>query len=141
MDELNVPIGFQPGGLSDGSRNMNLINSQAISGRMSRGATPTMIGITGTPSPNLPNLNDNLPEHMRPMAPEQLGQTQMKAYLQDNVPLSTKIKIRGRVNDPLNLNVLSKAFSYNIPKSKVNIYVNDNRSKLTEQHISDIIEK
>jgi serine/threonine protein kinase len=141
MDELNVPIGFQPGGLSDGSRNMNLINSQAISGRMSRGATPTMIGITGTPSPNLPNLNDNLPEHMRPMAPEQLGQTQMKAYLQDNVPLSTKIKIRGRVNDPLNLNELSQAVSSNIPKSKVNIYVNDNRSKLTEQHISDIIEK
>jgi serine/threonine protein kinase len=124
-----------------GNIDLSDYTAKDVSGRMAMGKAPTMVGITGTPSPNLPNLNDNLSEQIKPMTPGQLGRSQMTAYLQDNVPLSTKIRIKGRINDPLNINELSQSVSTNMQKSKVNIYINDDRSKLTEQQISDMIEK
>jgi hypothetical protein len=69
-----------------------------------------------------------------------ISQGSPATYMQNNVPLSTKIKIRGTSNGAGHVGNLANMVAANIPKSKVNINVQDHRTKLTPQRISDMME-
>jgi len=87
-------------------------------------------------SPELKHMAQEMPEAAKAV----ISQGTPSTYMRNDVPLSSKIKIKGTSNNAGNARNLANIISANIPKSKVNISVRDHRSKLTPQVISDMIE-
>ena len=137
VPEISLPQGLSKEGISGASR---IDDSMQISSRISSGQSPdTVGGFMAEVSPNLPNINNNLSDQMIPRSPQQIASDQTVAYLEENIPLSTKVQIKGTTNKDVNIAELSQKITDNIPKSKVNISIRDNRTKLTPQKISDMI--
>lgn len=152
MNEMRPPpVGLAHQGLSGEARILNTDfgskyqgpeTSSTIAAHMASGEAPSVVnGFSGPPSPNMPVLGDNLPAPMAARTPEAMATHKTVSYMQDNVPLSAKINIKGTSNSNVNLHEVSQAILNNVPKSKVNVYVNDRSSKLTPQTISDMIDR
>jgi hypothetical protein len=103
------------------------------------GAKLSSMMIEGGFAPTSPEL-EHIAKNMPQAGKAAISQGSPATYMQNNVPLSTKIKIRGTSNGAGHVGNLANMVAANIPKSKVNINVQDHRTKLTPQRISDMME-